>query len=48
MLWKLRVAVSAENVGEFVVRPVVAPGEGVFNVVAGSSKPLAVFSYSSE
>ncbi len=42
LLWKLRVAVSAENVGEFIVRPVVIPGEGVYNIVVGSSEPLAV------
>ncbi len=39
---------GAENVGEFVVRPVVVLGEGVCNVVVGSSQPLAVFSYPSE
>ncbi len=43
VLWKLRVAVSAENVGEFVVRPVVVPGEGICDIVVGSSEPLAVF-----
>jgi hypothetical protein len=48
VLWKLRVAMGAENVGEFVVRPVVVPGEGVCNVVVGSSEPSAVFSYPSE
>jgi hypothetical protein len=48
VLWKLRVAVSAENVGEFVVRPVVILGEGVCDVVVGSSEPLAVFLYSSK
>ncbi len=35
--------VMAENVGEFVVRPVVILGEGVCNVVVGSSEQLAVF-----
>jgi hypothetical protein len=42
------VAVGAENVGEFVVRPVVVPGEGVCNIVVGSSEPLALFLYPSE
>jgi hypothetical protein len=48
VLRKLRVAVGAENVGEFVIRPVIVPGEGVCNVVVSSSEPLAVFSYPSK
>jgi hypothetical protein len=48
VLWKLRVAVGAENVGEFVIRPVIVPGEGICNVVVGSSEPLAVFLYPSK
>jgi hypothetical protein len=48
VLWKLKVAVGAENAGEFVIRSVVVPGEGVCNVVVGSSEPLAVFSYPSK
>ncbi len=39
---------GVENVGEFIVRPVVVPGEGNCNIVVGSSEPLAVFSYPSE
>jgi hypothetical protein len=34
-----------KNFGEFLIRAVVVPGEGVGNMVVRSAKPLAVFSY---
>ncbi len=45
MLWKLRGAVGAEDLGEFVICSVVVPGKGIRNVVICSTEPLAVFSY---
>ncbi len=47
VLWKLRGAVQAEDLGLFVVCSVVVPEEGISNIVINSTEPQTVFSYAS-